>query len=83
MMIDDDDDDDDALIENECIDSALQKRLEQKKKRLAFQRLPSSTITMYQCTCDEVQNDKKKKSVHAGQSKFNPFVEVLTHNRKS
>ena len=36
---------------------------------------------MYQCV--EVQNDKKKKSVRAGQSKLNPFVEVLTHNRKS
>ena len=70
-----------TFIDNECIDSALQKRLEQKKKRLAFQRLPSSTIPMYQCV--EVQNDKKKKSVRAAQSKFNPFVEVLTHNRKS
>ena len=36
---------------------------------------------MYQCV--EVQNDKKKKSVCAGQSKFNPFVEVLTPNHKS
>ena len=36
-----------TFIDNECIDSALQKRLEQKKKRLAFQRLPSSTIPMY------------------------------------
>ena len=36
---------------------------------------------MYQCV--EVQNDKKKKLVCAGQSKLNPFVEVLTHNRKS
>ena len=70
-----------AFIESGCIDSTLQERLEQKKKRLAFQRLPSSTIPMYQCV--EVQNDNQKKSVRAGQSKFNPFVEVLTHNHKS
>ena len=31
-----------TFIDNECIDSALQKRLEQKKKRL--QRLPFSII---------------------------------------
>ena len=70
-----------AFIESGCINSTLQERLEQKKKRLAFQHLPSSTIPMYQCV--EVQNDNQKKSVRAGQSKFNRFVEVLTHNHKS
>ena len=70
-----------AFIENGCIDSALQENLEQKKKRLAFQRLPSSTISMYQCV--EVQSDKQKKSPRAGQNKFNPFVEVLTHTQKT
>ena len=36
---------------------------------------------MYQCV--EVQNEDQKTSARTGQSKFNPFVEVLTHNHKS
>ena len=70
-----------AFIENGCIDSNLQEKLEQNKKRLAFQHLPSSTISMHQYV--EVQSDKQKKSVRAGQNKFNPFVEVLTHSQKT
>ena len=70
-----------AFIENGCIDSNLQEKLEQNKKRLAFQHLPSSTISMHQYV--EVQSDKQKKSVQAGQNKFNPFVEVLTHSQKT
>ena len=44
-----------AFVENGCIDSNLQEKLEQKK-RLAFQCLSSSTISMYQCV--EVQSNK-------------------------
>ena len=35
---------------------------------------------MYHCV--EIQNEQYKTSVRVGQSKFNPFVEVLTHNHK-
>ena len=66
-----------AFIENGCTDSNL---LEQKK-RLAFQHLPSSTISMHQWV--EVQSNKQKKSVRAGQNNFNPFVEVLTHTQRT
>ena len=62
-----------TIFTHDLVDSNLEQRL-QLRQKLLFERLPSSTIPMYQYVEAKVgkQTSFKKKF----QNKFNPFVEV-------
>ena len=69
-----------TVFTHDLVDSDLEQRL-QLRQKLLFERLPSSTIPMYQCV--EAKDGKQTSSKKKSQKQFNPFVEVQASNNKT
>ena len=69
-----------TVFTHDLVDSDLEQRL-QLRQKLLFERLPSSTIPMYQRV--EANDGKQTSSKKKSQKQFNPFVEVQASNNKT
>ena len=69
-----------TIFTHDLVDSTLEQRL-QLRQKLLFERLPSSTIPMYQCV--EAKEGKQTSFKKKSGNKFNAFVEVQASNNKT